>query len=263
MPRKPREPRSRPKEPKVESAPYLFKSFPGPDGKDQLFGFHYDTPFILNPPRQEVEPIIGPRLLPPEFATHWTSALADPRNLKLGDLRQLQSDIEQCCKNLGCDPARYTSVSAQTDVGRLLYWLCHILERAHGYPEFLKVVDEVLKDRFSAAAVERAILLLGKRPGLSPRKVEALSIAESVAMLRQSTGDGAGQIIRANAERNEWLFDQYCNHPEKTIAAIRREAKQKGWHLGSDMTLRAAIKSHCKASGIDPPTRKTPRIKQD
>jgi hypothetical protein len=70
------------------------------------------------------------------------------------------------------------------------------------------------------------------------------------------------KVRRPNAVRNEWLYHQYAQDTEKTLKAIRREAKQKhGWSIGSDQTLRKAVKSHCKFNGIDMPTRINKRIK--
>jgi hypothetical protein len=72
-----------------------------------------------------------------------------------------------------------------------------------------------------------------------------------------------GRLIRANAERNKWFYEQFVNHPEKTLGAIRDEAKRKGWSLSSDQALHQAVKSHCDSLGIPMPTRKKSRIKQD
>jgi hypothetical protein len=71
------------------------------------------------------------------------------------------------------------------------------------------------------------------------------------------------RIIRPNAARDEWLYRQYCDHPEKTLGAIGRDAKEKGWNLGSDQAVLAAVKSHCKAQRIDMPRRKYTRTKKD
>ena len=72
-------------------------------------------------------------------------------------------------------------------------------------------------------------------------------------------GDGRGKILRPNAKRDEWLFQQYRDHPEKTVAAIRFEAKQKGWHIYNDPAARMAIKRYCESHGIKTPTRKKTR----
>ena len=73
----------------------------------------------------------------------------------------------------------------------------------------------------------------------------------------------APKIIRANAQRNAWLYDQYCNHPERTVGAIRSEAAKKGWHLGSNMAVNRAINRYCEDNALPTPKRKQSRIKQD
>ena len=62
-----------------------------------------------------------------------------------------------------------------------------------------------------------------------------------------------------NADRNEWCYHQFRDHPQKKIREIRAEAKQKGWILGSDQTFRKAVKSHCDSLEIDMPKRKQKR----
>jgi hypothetical protein len=65
------------------------------------------------------------------------------------------------------------------------------------------------------------------------------------------------KVRRATAERNEWLYDQYRNHPEKTSEAIRREAKSKGWGVHSDAHLLKCIDAHCNDHNL-PITRRNP-----
>jgi len=72
--------------------------------------------------------------------------------------------------------------------------------------------------------------------------------------------DGRSEIIRPNAKRDEWLYQQFRDHPEKTVAAIRFEAKQKGWHLSTDAAVRMAIKRYCELHRINVPTRQNMRI---
>ncbi|MGA2703160.1 MAG: hypothetical protein ABSH35_18945 [Isosphaeraceae bacterium] len=79
------------------------------------------------------------------------------------------------------------------------------------------------------------------------------------AALDPAACDQLPGILRPNAERNQWLYEQYVNHPEKTIRAIRSEAKTNGWILSSDQTLRKAVKSHCLSLGVDMPRRKQKR----
>jgi hypothetical protein len=78
-----------------------------------------------------------------------------------------------------------------------------------------------------------------------------------------ATATAGERVVRPNAERNAWLYDQYKNHPKKTLASIRREAKAKGWVLNDDNALLSAVKSHCRSLNIDMPKRKSTRIKQD
>jgi hypothetical protein len=81
----------------------------------------------------------------------------------------------------------------------------------------------------------------------------------------QAGNPSANQVIlRPDAERNEWCYRQYMDHPDKTLREIRYEAKtQEGWILGSDPGLKKAIERHCKDHGIEIPMRKKPRIKPD
>ena len=65
--------------------------------------------------------------------------------------------------------------------------------------------------------------------------------------------------IRTNVNRDEWLYDQYLNHPEKTIREIRAEvkARNKRWKfLNSDQAAVQAIQRHCKSLGIPMPARR-------
>jgi hypothetical protein len=113
-----------------------------------------------------------------ELRLHWTTYLADPRELKLGEFKQLQIEFERCCEILDREPGR-----ADTDLLRMHLFL--IREHANGYTRFLESVDEALKMRFSAAAIEQAIMNLGQRPELSPRKAELLTLPEAATMLEQ------------------------------------------------------------------------------
>ena len=74
---------------------------------------------------------------------------------------------------------------------------------------------------------------------------------------------GKKEIIRPNAERNAWYYQQMNEHPAKKLREIRTEAKRKDWHLSSDQALRKAVKSHCDALGIDIPRRRQRRTKPD
>ncbi len=68
--------------------------------------------------------------------------------------------------------------------------------------------------------------------------------------------------LRANAARNKWLYEQYCD-PSKTVKVILAEARKNGWILSSNMAVNRAVESHCKSSGIPMPNRKQSSIKQD
>jgi hypothetical protein len=177
--------------------------FNGPDG---LHTFTITrTPPNDNPPPTPAEPLVLTAEMRQmmwdrqvEFAAaererlnHWTSSLTDPKRLTLRQLKELQKDIEDCCKILGFDPDRPLGPCDQSPTGRLLIRLHLIREQAHGYVGFLRAVDEVLKVRFSAAAIEQAILLLGQRPGLTPRKAEALSLTEAAELLSEDSSVGA------------------------------------------------------------------------
>jgi len=61
---------------------------------------------------------------------------------------------------------------------------------------------------------------------------------------------------RAEADRNEWLWDQYANS-EKTCEAIMREAKTKGWTINSNSHLLQCVDNHCADNEI-PITRRNP-----
>ena len=88
-------------------------------------------------------------------------------------------------------------------------------------------------------------------------KMVASSAAAEVALLDR-------KILRPNAERDKWLYDQYVNSNKKTLAAIRSEAKlTKGWIVDSDQALRKGVQSHCDFIGIKMPTRNKKRTKPD
>jgi hypothetical protein len=99
------------------------------------------------------------------------------------------------------------------------------------------------------------------------RRFLGLELDEAIAAWEASPQPAVGAKRKSpgpNAKRNKWMYDQYCNHPEKTIKAIRAESGEKHrWYLGSDQAVNKAVESYCKAMGIDKPTRKSPRIKQD
>jgi hypothetical protein len=73
--------------------------------------------------------------------------------------------------------------------------------------------------------------------------------------IRQGRSAG-GNVIRANAERDEWCYRQFCDHPRKTVRALRSEARGRGWIIANDMAFRRAVEAHCKANGLDVPMRK-------
>jgi hypothetical protein len=106
------------------------------------------------------------------------------------------------------------------------------------------------------------LLLWSLRSGEYPKKPETLQNHLGAAGNTPNPPD-TSRPIRPNAERNKWLYDQYVTHPEKTLTAIRSDAKKKGWSLASDAALRGAVKSHCDSLGIPMPTRKKSRIKLD
>jgi hypothetical protein len=85
------------------------------------------------------------------------------------------------------------------------------------------------------------------------------------------SGEGAVQNLGAiapapvtkvpspNAERNAWVYNQYVNHPKKTLDAIMREAKTKGWTINSDPHLLQCVDNHCDANGFTKTRRNPPR----
>ena len=64
------------------------------------------------------------------------------------------------------------------------------------------------------------------------------------------------RIKGPNAVRNEWLYDQYVSHPEKTNESIRREARLHGWSIETDSHFLQCIDRHCTDNGIDKTRRK-------
>jgi hypothetical protein len=155
----------------------------------------------------------------------------------------------------------YWPVYSQPDYGLVQIWLYWTPERPNGHwieetwnfevsdpEEDLQPMREVDVRRFREVTEEYALGKLNEHGADTSWLVNAPDIP---------------RVIRSNAERNKWLYGQYVDHPEKTLRAIRTEAKSKGWNLGSDMAVRRGIESHCRTLGIRIPTRKDRRIKQD
>ena len=123
-------------------------------------------------------------------------------------------------------------------------------------------------------SLEWAVECLVAEHGKSALSLVGKTAEELAAMLRetiqqtravnpQTINEEKTAIVRPNAERNQWLYDQYVNCPQKTLTAIRREAKKKGWLLGSDAALRNGVMRHCRTLNIDMPKRKETRTKPD
>jgi hypothetical protein len=129
------------------------------------------------------------------------------------------------------------------------------------------------KPGIHADFVNRLIGKLARGSSKHVEEVESLTVVEAMDLhdsLLNSIPKAANhamdksKIIRPYAERNAWLYSQYMNCPEKTLKAIRDEAKKtKGWLLNSDAAMKKCVRSHCDSMGIDMPARKQSRNEPD
>jgi hypothetical protein len=119
-----------------------------------------------------------------ELAQDWTRSL-DPSAVTIGQLVRIEREIEEGCRILDCKPDLINVRLDNTPTGRYVAWRICLKGQAPGINDLGTWIDSVLKARWSADAIGRAIEHLARQHGLSLSEAGAYTIAEAVLKLNQ------------------------------------------------------------------------------